>query len=168
LAGAGFHRNRRAMRSKNDFKRGNYAANFFLRPGYLNIFEVGGVIRPKKSLLWLPLDSVPTGEKGRKLTPKQFIQRVGPLHSVGRIGGGKPLLVGAGNVKRATSARTTFRKNAPVRAGRSRGLVNVPLYVGIPSATIRKKLNLKAVVRRVGATVGALYAKHIKEQRRGI
>src|SRR5204863_9920903 len=95
LSSAGFSiRSSRAMRSVITPKTGdsiNVSTDFFLRPAFLNIFETGGTIQGKP-LLWLPLDTVPLGANGKRLTPKQYIERIGPLHSA--RGAKTPLLVG--------------------------------------------------------------------------
>ena len=162
LSSAGFSsRSSRAMRSVITPKTGdsiNVSADFFLRPAFLNIFETGGTIQGKP-LLWLPLDTVPLGAGGKRLTPRQYIDRIGPLHSV--RGAKTPLLVGKGSrsqILRATSKAVRFRK----RAGLQQGTVNVPMFVGVPSVNIRKKFDLAAIVARTRAKLGELYLKNVK------
>lgn len=164
LSSAGFSgRSSRAMRSVITPKTGdsiNVSADFFLRPAYLNIFETGGTITGKP-LLWLPLPTVPLGAGGKRLTPKQYTERIGPLHSA--RGAKTPLLVGKGSrqqILRATSKAVRFRK----RAGLSQGTVNVPLFVGVPSVNIRKKFDLAAIVARTRAKLGEFYLKNVKAQ----
>jgi Family of unknown function (DUF6441) len=135
----------------------NVSSTFQFRTGYFNLFEEGGTIHGKP-LLWLPLPTVPLGRGGRPLRPREYIDRLGPLYSV--RGAGTPLLVGArsrSGVLRATRERVTLRKRA-VRAGTVSGQ-NVPLYVGVPSVTVRKKFDVKGVIRRVAAQIPDLYNK---------
>ncbi len=167
LRGIGFStRSSKAMRSVITPKTGdsiNISADFFLRPAYLNVFEEGAAIHGKP-LLWLPLDTVPLGVGGKRLTPRQYIDRIGPLHSV--RGASKPLLVGKGSrstILRATSKLVRFRKGALGR-GQPQGQVNVPLFVGISAAIIRKKTDLAGIVRRISGRLGELYLKNFKAQ----
>jgi hypothetical protein len=170
LSNAGLKRDRRAMRARIVPKRPDPTvsphAEFFLRPAYLNVFQEGATVAGKP-LLWVPLDSVPDGDRGRKLTPKQYTQRVGPLHSA--RGADTPMLVGKGTTKtitRATSKFVRFRKKA-VTSGKLQGSANVPLYVGISAARIKKRMSLSAVVRRVASQVGELFQKHLRRVRGG-
>ncbi len=162
LASAGFSgRSQNAMKSVMTPKTGdsiNVSVDFFLRPAYLNIFETGAQISGKP-LLWLPLDTVPLGAGGKRLTPKQYVDRIGPLHSA--RGAKTPLLVGKGSrsqILRATSKAVRFRK----RAGLQQGTVNVPLFVGVPAVNIRKKFDLAGIVASARSQLGALYLKNIK------
>jgi len=162
FASAGFSgRSQNAMKSVITPKSGdsiNVSADFFLRPAYLNVFETGGTIQGKP-LLWLPLDTVPLGASGKRLTPKQYVDRIGSLHSV--RGGKTPLLVGKGTrgqILRATAKAVRFRK----RAGLQQGQVNIPLFVGVRAVNIRKKFDLAGIVASTRAKLGELYLKNIK------
>jgi len=168
FSGAGFSaRTANAGRASIKPKTGdsiNCSATFFLKPAYLSVFEKGATIHGKP-LLWLPLDGVPIGDRGRQLSPKQYIQRIGPLHS-SRRGSSKPLLFGKGTgatIRRATSKAVSFRKNKTTRAGQFRGAVNVPLFVGVPFVKIPKRVNLAGIVKRAGDNIGKLYLKNIQK-----
>ncbi len=164
LSQAGFGRVSNAMRTVVKPKTGDSiesSVEFFLRPAYLNVFEKGAAIRGRP-LLWIPLDTVPFGDRGRRLTPQQYIERIGPLHSA--RGTSKPLLVGKGSragILRATSKAVRLRKGA-VRAGRIQGTTNVPLFVGVPAINITKRLELREIVRKIGDQIGDLYLKNFK------
>ncbi len=136
----------------------NVSVDFFLKPAFLNVFETGAQISGKP-LLWLPLDTVPLGASGKRLTPKQYVDRIGPLHSA--RGAKTPLLVGKGTrsqILRATAKAVRFRK----RAGLQQGAVNIPLFVGVPAVNIRKRLDLAGIVASARSKLGELYLKNIK------
>lgn len=162
FAAAGFSgRSQNAMKSVLTPKTGdsiNVATDFFLRPAYLNVFEKGATISGKP-FLWLPTENVPFATGSKRLTPKQYIDRVGPLYSA--RGAKTPMLVGKGTrgqILRATSKVVRFRK----KAGLQQGAVNVPLFIGIPTATLRKRFDLAGIVRRVSSRLGELYLKNFK------
>lgn len=162
LSSAGFSaRSAKAMRVTFTPKEGNAIdakADFFLRPAYLNVFEEGATISGKP-LLWLPLETVPLGVGGKRLTPKQYIDRVGPLHSAKNAP--KPMLVGKGSraqILRATSKAVKFRK----KAGLQQGTANVPLFIGVPTVTVAKKFDLRSIVQRANAKLADLFVKNLK------
>lgn len=165
IAAAGFSRNWQNAFRAQQYPKGqasmSSAVHFFHKIPYADVFESGATIRGKPKL-WLPLKSVPRGGRGNKpLTPKQYVQRVGPL-----VGGeskkGQPLLFGRASrrtVLRAGERSTRVRKGAFGKVFSE----NVPLYVGIDSVTIGKKFHIKSIVRAVGSRIGDLYLKHFRQ-----
>ena len=136
------------------------SVHFFHSIGYFNVFEEGKSISGKP-LMWLPLPSVPLGRGHKPLTPKQYIDRIGPLHSGRR--GDKPILFGKGSrtgIIRATTKAVRVRKKA-LRTGSILG-VNVPLFIGVPLVNIRKRLDITAIIQRVGDKIGELFSKNLK------
>src|SRR6185369_9369761 len=71
FAAAGFSgRSQNAMKSFLTPKTGdsiNVAADFFLKPAYLNVFEQGATISGRP-FLWLPTENVPFASGGKRLT----------------------------------------------------------------------------------------------------
>lgn len=138
------------------------SARFYFRTGYFALFEEGGTIKGKP-LLWLPLPTVPFGRGRRRLTPKQYVERLGPLHYV--KGKKNPLLVGKASragVLRATLDVVRVRKRA-VAAGAIR-TGNVPLYFGVKSVRIPKKFNIKAIIKRIADMIPLLYSRNAAKE----
>ena len=122
------------------------AAFIFHKIRYAGVFEEGAVIRGQP-LLWLPLGNVPV-RRGRPMTPSQYVRSVGPLVSVQRPGS-PPLLFAKYRAKRS-------RRRAADSLGRK------PLYIGISSATIAKRFDIKGAARQAAAQLPSLYAKHLR------
>lgn len=140
----------------------NPFVDFFLRPAFWSVFEHGAVIAGKP-FLWLPTDNVPLGQGRRRLTPRQYRERVGPLTSA--RGTRVPMLLGTASratVLRATAKVVRVRKRA-VKLGALQG-AKMPMFIGIPLVNIRKRVNLEAIVRRVGERIGELFLKHYKPE----
>lgn len=142
------------------------------RRGYFNIFERGGTI-PGKPLIWIPLPSAPAKIGGKRITPKLFVEQVGPLVSISRPG--KPPLL-AGQALKAVSGgrratigqlKTGARRTAARRAGgRGRRAVAVPLFVGVRSAKIRKRLAISPIYDRVRAQLGEIYLRQFEAEQK--
>lgn len=123
---------------------------------YAMIFETGGTIAGSP-LLWLPLPNVPLKYGNRRLTPKEFIQSIGPLHVV--IRPGHPPLLAADMIGvRAGTAITIRKLRAGARAG-GKGVIRVPLFYGISKVSIAQKFNIKGVIEQAGKMVGLAYKK---------
>lgn len=139
------------------------AALVYHKIPYAEVFQEGATI-PGKPMLWLPLDNVPMGSGGRRLTPSEFVEKIGVLYSISRPG--KPPMLGA--VIRATDARAAKGISLSLlRRGRNpngRGAVRiVPVYVGVSSVTDPRKFDIKGAVQEASDQLGALYAKNFKE-----
>lgn len=164
IAGAGFGKKwQNALRADVYPSRGvsmSPAALMRHKIPYAHVFEDGATITGKP-LLFLPLPTVPLGGTGKPLTPKQFTARIGPLTPV-RGKSGRVLLVGKGS--RATILRATDKVTRLRRGAVKRGILrqSVPLFVGVPRVTIRKKFNLRAIFARAGDKLGELYVKNLK------
>jgi hypothetical protein len=117
---------------------------------YADVFETGAVIAGKP-YLWLPLPTVPAGPGRPHMTPKQYVQSVGPLVTMHRAG--KPPMLGA---------RVAISAPRPQPFGRfvGRGILRrgvsmrhvaqptqvIPLFVGVPAVNIPKKFDVHAAV----------------------
>lgn len=140
---------------------------------YANIFARGGTIHGKP-LLWIPLPTAPRLTGHRALTPEIYVREIGPLTSL-RVRGRAPLLAGdalrAVVGRRATVAQLkTGAVNAAVRSGkasfisgrgRGRRTVKVPIFVGVPSATIPQKVDIASVFTRAQARLPSLFKARI-------
>lgn len=180
IAGAGFPRAwQTGFRTYVFPRRPDFTTDLVMRGrhriGFANIFERGGTIRPKhRKLLWVPLPSAPAKINGKALTAAEFVRSVGPLHSINRPG--KPPLL-AGYAMRPgrrvtvsqlrTGQRNARRRQARAAFGGRLGArpVSVPLFIGLASVNIRKRLNVSAVYDRGRADLPALYAAHLAQLR---
>jgi len=117
---------------------------------YADVFETGAVIAGKP-YLWLPLPTVPAGPGRPHMTPKQYVENVGPLVTMHRAG--KPPMLGA---RVAISAprpqpfgrfvsRRILRRGISTRRGGQPAQV-IPLFVGVPAVNIPKKFDVHAAV----------------------
>lgn len=141
IASAGFSaRWRRGLRATMDPKSGvslTPSVRISHRIPYAGIFEHGGPIHGKP-LLWVPLPAMKKLPLKRK-SPGAYVRAGGKLHSVNRPGRA-PLLVGSLSTD---------------------GKDKVPLFVGVPTITIRKRFNVLEAVQRAADRLGELLAKHL-------
>lgn len=134
---------------------------------YAGVFERGAAISGSP-LLWLPIGNGPTRVGGRRLTPRSFIESVGPLVSM-HLPGRKPMLgsyisgrarkVTIGALKRGNVARRTRRLAG---ASQSAGLRLVPIFIGVSRVQLKKRFNLYGVFNQVRGQLGALYLQNAK------
>jgi hypothetical protein len=120
---------------------------------YANLFARGGTIRGKP-LLWIPTPSAPLKIAGQPTTPRSYIANVGPLVSF--KGRKHPILAGqslrAVEGRRATVGQLkTGARNAQARSsgGKGRQTVAVPMFIGVPSVTIPKRVDMNQIFNRV-------------------
>lgn len=110
--------------------------------GYAGIFEDDGSTSTiaGQPLLWLALPTVPLGVGGHPLRPREAAQRFGDLVSLNRPGH-RPLLV--------------------AKVG-GRFARMVPLYVGLDSVTLRKRLSIGRIAEEVASSLPDLFDKNLK------
>lgn len=137
------------------------AALVYHKIRYAGIFEDSGTIHGKP-VMWLPLRSAPKTIGGRKLTPKLFVQMVGPLYKV-EIPGRLPILVAKIASKTAKGRRVTNINLAAMRRGASEGGRTVPVFVGIPVAEIPKTFDVTSAVERAAAELPELYVRNLRD-----
>lgn len=136
------------------------------RIGFINIFETGGTIRGRP-LLWIPLRTAPAKIGGKRITPKLYVDQVGPLFKIERPG--KPPLL-AGRALRApltgrTASLTTLKTGARRAASRrGRRPVAVPLFVGVRQTRIPKRLNVSPVYDRAREELPDRYLRQIAQE----
>lgn len=133
------------------------------RVEYAGVFEKGAKISGSP-LLWLPLPSAPKIGR-RKMTAALYIKTVGPLHRINREG--KPPLL-AGYVRGfGKSGRVTLGKlktgERRHRAAGTRGLISVPLFVGISTVKIAKRFDFAPMWRKALDTLATEYARNLRE-----
>ncbi len=136
---------------------------------FSDVFETGKHITGNP-LLWLPLPAVPRwpGDATRQMSPKKYIQTVGPLVTIRRPG--KTPLLGA-IVETPSSPRTggrhltrsAFRRSASSRTTR----VMVPLFVGIPAVEIEKRFDFAGAISRAEQGEDKLLQDEIKAATNG-
>jgi hypothetical protein len=124
---------------------------------YAGVFERGADIKGKP-LLWIPLPGTPARIGGRRLTPRAYIQAIGPLSSL-RSRKGLPIL--AGPISGRAGTKITLGK---LRRG-SRGEGNVtlqPIFIGVPSIHIRQRFGLQEIFNRAASGLGAGYIRNLQ------
>lgn len=132
---------------------------------YAEVFESGATIRGNP-YLWVPLSSTPKRVGNERLTPKVYEQRFGPLRFIKRTGK-PPLLAGevAGARVRRKGTKISLSSLHRAAVGRTAGTGSiqvVPLFVGIPLVTIRKRFSIRAIIGRAVDRLGEFYFKHLK------
>ena len=135
----------------------NATAHIYHKIPYAGVFEDGATIRGQPRL-WLALPSTPQRYGRKPMTPELFAKSVGPLSFVKRPGK-RPLLVAKAkkgkNMTKISLAR--FRSG-----GRGEGpFMSVPVFVGVDSVSIRKRLNISGIVRSARDRLPQLYASLI-------
>ncbi len=129
---------------------------------YADIFETGKTITGS-NYLWLPLPAVPPFKGRPHMTPRQYIQNVGPLILMWRprdlpmLGavvekGGKPT--------RARLRRTFLRKTF---GEKMRKTITVPLFVAVHSVSIPKKFDTKGAIEDAADDIGAAYNELVEK-----
>ena len=135
----------------------NATAHIYHKIPYAGVFEEGATIRGQPRL-WLALPSTPQRYGRKPMTPELFAKSIGPLSFVKRPGK-RPLLVAKAkkgkNMTKISLAR--FRSG-----GRGEGpFMSVPVFVGVDSVSIRRKLNISGIVRSARDRLPQLYASLI-------
>lgn len=137
----------------------------FSRVNYAEVFEHDTTINPKTNYLWLPLPAVPPfvgsglkfgGIVGRKhMTPRQYVRNVGPLITLKRAG--KPPILAALIVEGPWGPyRTKGMIKRVLKAGKTKRKI-VPMYVGVDTATIKKRFDIAGAVDAARAQLGKCY-----------
>jgi hypothetical protein len=124
---------------------------------YMGIFETGGTIMGNP-LLWLPLASTPKRIGRKKMTAGLYAKQIGPLYPIERPGKA-PLLAGsiASNRRgqgKAGAGKVTLSALRRGNAGKSAHLV--PLFVGVPAATIGRKTDIRGIAEAAAGRLPAL------------
>jgi hypothetical protein len=137
-------------------KRGNSlnaTAHIYHKIPYAGVFEEGATIRGRPRM-WIALPNAPQRLGRKPMTPELFRQRIGPLAFVKRPGK-RPLLFA-----KAKAGKSTTKISLPRFRSGSRGegpFVSVPVFVGVGSVAIRKRLNITRIVRQARDRLPELY-----------
>ncbi len=128
---------------------------------YADIFETGKTI-VGQPFLWLPLPNVPPFKGRPHMTPRQYIQNVGPLVTMRRTG--KPPMLGAlvetgGRPTRGRLRRTFLRG---VFNEKRRSTITVPMFVGVHSVTIPKKFDVKGAIENAAEDIAQAYNESVE------
>lgn len=170
IAAAGFSsRWQNAFRVNVYPRRGNSidAAMFaYHKIPYAGVFERGAIIGAKGGrYLWLPLPNAPKRIGGRHLTPRLFIDLIGPLHFV-NVPGKAPMLAAYMTSSAAAASGITVRK---LKTGFKRlstngilSVVSVPIFYGINTVTIGAKFELGELFTQTQRDVRQYYVQNIK------
>lgn len=140
---------------------------------FADVFELG-TISIGRPLMWLPLPNVPaypgTGSgkfPPRQMTPKIYVEMVGPLTTIKRPG--KPPMLGAVvAVSRSGKITTPARGGLFNRSkfqGRAKGQAHkiIPMFIGVPTAVIKKRFDVKPAIEKEASKLFDIYAEGIRE-----
>jgi hypothetical protein len=138
---------------------------------YAGVFEDGAKIAGSP-YLWLPLSGVPKTIGGKRMTPANFIALVGPLQIV-RPAGKAPLMVasmqagasiGKLTLSKLRAGSALARLGVRSRRGRfgDKGVVSVPIFVGVSMVNIRARFNLRPIFKRAGDGLASAYLQNLR------
>lgn len=138
------------------------AAQIYHKIPYAGVFEEGATIWGKPRL-WLPLPSTPQKYGRYRLTPERYAKAIGPLQYVKRPGKA-PLLFA--KVKTTKSGKPAKPSLSRLKAGaRGQGATtSVPLFVGIDSVSIRKRLDITGIVRKARDRLAEFYTENMRSE----
>jgi len=125
---------------------------------YAGIFETGGTIQGRP-LLWIPLTGSPARISGQRFTPRSFTALIGPLVLIKRPFK-RPLL--ASPISGKPTSKVTVARFRRGQQGLGRNISLQPVFVGVPTAQIRKRFDLQAVFERAQAGLGAGYLSNLR------
>lgn len=142
------------------------AAYLYHKIPYAGVFENGATIAGSP-LLWLPLSGVPNKIGALRMTPRNYIANIGPLHSI-NVPGKAPMLAayieggigGAGKITLGKLRAGGALGRLGVKGGRSqrgRHLISVPIFVGISAVKLRARFGLAAIFEKAAAGVPEKY-----------
>jgi hypothetical protein len=122
---------------------------FSKAPKIIRAFNEGAVIKSKDGwFLAIPTDAAPKhGVGGKRISPANFPeQALGRLRFVYRPGAVSLLVVDGLRV--GTEKRGGFRKASDTAQRTGRGLTTVVMFILVPQAKLKKRLDYKAVVNQ--------------------
>ena len=136
------------------------AALIFHKIPYAGVFEEGATIRGRPRM-WVPLPSTPKRSGRYRMTPERYQKEIGPLQYVKRPGKAALLVAKIQATKSGKRAKVTL---SGLRAAARGGVrtTSVPVFVGIDSVSIRKRLDITKAVRRARDRLPELYAQNLR------
>jgi hypothetical protein len=168
IARAGFStRWQNALRVENhpggNIKSVNAAIWIYHKIPYAGVFENNTTIRGRPRL-WLPLPNTPKKIGRNRFTPIRLMREGVDLQPFkGR--GGKPLLGVMVRVPKSQADSKNVKVTMPMlrRGASGKGVLRtIPVFHGVDSVTIRKRLNFRQTMDRVAARVPELYYKNLQ------
>ncbi len=176
IASAGFPRRWQIGFSVQVFPRRGASIDAYMRGrhrlGFAQVFQRGAHIAGKP-LLWIPLSGIPDKIGTVRMTPRNFISKVGPLHTI-NVPGKAPLL--AAYMRGRPGAKFSLARvragsalaRLGVRRGRSDsggvGVISVPIFVGVTAVQLRRRFDVAGVYEKVRRGLPANYFRHIREE----
>lgn len=141
------------------------AAAVYHKIPYADVFESGATIRGKP-MLWVAMSHTPKKVARKRMTPQRFEESIGELFAIKK--GARPLLAASMMV-----SKTAAKKGPPYKvtlaalrrgaAGTGNGVaVSVPLFVGIPTVSIKKKFKVGKAVQDAVESLPQLYLQNLK------
>jgi hypothetical protein len=124
------------------------------------VFEYGAVSQGDP-LLWIPLPGVPKMIGARKMTARLYKSEIGPLFMVKT--GRYPMLYGyAGGAApesslKANPSRSKRLTTAQLKQG---GGAKIPLFIGLQSSTIAKRLNILEICQDAEKRIPEFYSNY--------
>jgi len=168
IANAGFSKKWQNAWRVNFYPKDGYsidaAAYAYHNIPYSLVFENGATIRARAGLLWLPLPTVPKKGKRNKASARQLAQSGVKLFTISRPGK-KPLLATSLRGSRkgfASDKAVSLSKLRKGTAGKNGVVQALPLFVGVPSVTIRKRFDLAGVAGSIRGRLGEIYFANLK------
>lgn len=139
----------------------NAAAHIYHKIPYAGVFEDGATIRGKPQL-WVTLKSSPKKIGQKRMSPELFIDRIGPLQYV-RMTGKKPMLFAKMKAGRGpTKGNITLARLRAAQVPGAKGpFMSVPIFIGVSTVNVRKRLNIKGIVRNATNKLAEIYASKI-------
>lgn len=139
----------------------NAAAHVYHKIPYAGVFEDGATIRGKPTM-WVPLPDRPKKIRRERITPTLYEKSVGPLQYV-RMPGKPPMLFAKMKEGRGeTKGQITLpRLRAAARPGAKGPFMSVPIFVGLSTTKIKKRLNIKMIVTKARDQLAGLYFKNV-------
>ena len=122
---------------------------FSKAPKIIRAFNEGAVIKSKDGwFLAIPTDAAPKrGVGGKRINPSNFPEQAfGRLRFVYRQGAVSLLVVDG--LRAGTGKRGGFRKASDTAQRTGRGLTTVVMFILVPQAKLKKRLDYKAVVNQ--------------------
>lgn len=149
IASAGFGKKwQGAFRSRMfDGGDGNIRAMVYSKISYSNVFEKGLTIRGKP-LMWIPTKACPPKIGTKRTTPELYRQKYGP-DSLRSARAKHPMLIGV----------PPKRKGRPKKGDKGKAPKAVPMFIGVPSVTDPRKLNIAGAAKKARDDLPRLYAE---------
>jgi len=138
-------------------------------PQIIRAFDEGAVIRSRRGrFLAIPTENAPRkGTDGKRISPRTFPEhRFGPLRFVPRSSGPSLLVVDG---LRASFSHTTgelrgFRRATDRVLRSGQGLTTVVMFLLVPQAKLRKRLDVAGAAERWSAQLPALIEQQLRSE----